>query len=91
MDFLPLKRRVLVSCVVASEALREGPPFHGSRNQREIETQSASCQIGGREVTGRYNRFLLQENERSRSYKMTNLYPKLYDGFLDPSASPEQG
>ena len=32
--------------------LRKGPPFHGSRSSREIKTQNASCQMGGREVTG---------------------------------------
>ena len=32
-------------------ALRKGPPFHGSRSSREIKTQNASCQMGGREVT----------------------------------------
>ena len=34
-------------------ALRKGPPFHGSRSLREMKIQNASCQMGGREVTGR--------------------------------------
>ena len=33
-------------------ALRKAPPFHGSRSSREIKNQNASCQMGGREVTG---------------------------------------
>ena len=28
------------------------PPFHGSRSSREMKIQNASCQMGGREVTG---------------------------------------
>ena len=35
-----------------SGALRKCPPLHGSRSSREIKTQNASCQMGGREVTG---------------------------------------
>ena len=31
----------------------KGPPFHGSRSSREIKIQNESCQMGGREVTGR--------------------------------------
>ena len=34
-------------------ALRKGLPFHGSRSSREIKLQNASCQMGGRKVTGR--------------------------------------
>ena len=32
------------------EALRKGPPFHGSRSSREIKIQNASCQMGSPEV-----------------------------------------
>ena len=32
--------------------LRKGPPFRGSRSSIEIELQIASCEMGGREVTG---------------------------------------
>ena len=75
-------------------ALRKGPPFHGSRRSREIKLQNASCQMGGREVTGRWNCFFLRENEWSRSYKATNQHPSLpwnfiTHGFLDPSSFPE--
>ena len=40
-------------CTIVDDcgALRKGPPFHGSRSSREIKSQNASCQMGGREVT----------------------------------------
>ena len=31
----------------------KGPPVHGSRSSREIDTRNASCRMGGGEVTGR--------------------------------------
>ena len=40
-------------CKIPFGALRKGPPFHGSRSSREIKIHSASCQMGGREVTRR--------------------------------------
>ena len=33
--------------------LRKGPPFHGSQSSGEMKIQNASCQTGGRDVTGR--------------------------------------
>ena len=56
-----------------------GPTFHGSRSSKEIRIQNASCQMGGREVTGRLNCFFLQENEWSRSYKEINQHPSPRD------------
>ena len=76
-------------------ALRKGPPFHGSRSSSEIETQNGSCQMGGREVTGRYKLLLsARKNEWSRSYRVTKQHPSLpwnfmTHGFLDPFAFPD--
>ena len=41
----------------------KGPLFHGSQCSRKIKLQNASCQMGGRKVTGRQNCFSLQEKE----------------------------
>ena len=34
-------------------ALQKGPPFHGSQSYRGMKMQNESCQVSGREVTGR--------------------------------------
>ena len=75
-------------------ALRKGPPCHASRSSREIKLQNASCQMGGREVKGRYKCFFLRKYEWSRSYREMNQHPSLpwnfiTHGFLDASAFPE--
>ena len=44
-----LYRAMLVAIVPG--ALRKGPLSYGLRSSREIKTQNASCQMGGREVT----------------------------------------
>ena len=50
---LSVGRGLASYCESANGALREGPPFHGSRSLKEIKIQNASCQMGCREVTGR--------------------------------------
>ena len=46
---LLVRENVGHACIFGT--LRKGPPFHGSRSSREITSQNASCQMGGREVT----------------------------------------
>ena len=69
--------------VLRSGALRKGPPFHGSRSSREIRLQSASCQMGGREVAGRLNSFFLHKHEWLRSYNVT-ISITVFHGLYDP-------
>ena len=57
----------------------------------QTKIQIESCQIDGREVTGRYTCFFLQENAWSLSHRVTNQHPHLpwnfmTHGFLGPSA-----
>ena len=63
-----------------------GSPCHGSRSSTEMKIQDACCQMGGREVARRQNRFFLQENEWSRSYRVINFSsPKPVQGaFKEP-------
>ena len=51
--------------------------FMGGEVKGETKIQNGSCQMGGREVTGRYKRFFLREHERSRSYRVTDQHPSL--------------
>ena len=56
--------------------------LHGSRSLKEITLQNGSCQMGGREVTGRQNHFFLQKDEWSRSYREINRHPNLPWNFI---------
>ena len=63
----------------------------------KIQNRNGSCQMGGREVTGRLLKFFfLREDEWSRSYRVTKQHPSLpwnfmTHGFLDRSAFPDSG
>ena len=74
--------------------LRKWPPFHGSRSLEEMKIQKASCQMGGCEVTKRYNCWFLLTNEqpvmlqgdKSASQSSMQLYGPW---IMDPSAFTE--
>ena len=66
--------------------------FMSCEVKKEIKIQNESCQMTGREVT---RLLLLQENERSRSYREINQRPSLpwnfiTHGFLYTSAFPDK-
>ena len=63
-----------------SGALRNGPPFHGSRSLRKIKFRMRAVKRAVAKLHG--DKLLLSAgDERSRSYRVTNEHP-VYDSWI---------
>ena len=70
-------------------ALRQGPPFHGSRSYREIKIQNESCRIGGGQAAGDKTASFC--SEPSRSCREINQHPSPLWNFMNHGRSRDLG